>query len=80
MIRFWPIERRLRDYAVELDRARGILKKLLRARAAHLEERKVQRKRWNGWFDGYDEYLHPGRAVGVFTFEEFSQMLAVARR
>ena len=70
----------MRDYAGELGRARSILKKLLRARAEHLEETNIQRKRWNDWFDGYDEFLHPGRAVGVFTFEEFSQMLGVARR
>ena len=40
----------------------------------------MQRGRWKEWFRRYNDYLHPDMASGVFTLEEFAQMVGVARR
>ena len=81
VLRFWPIELELRDRMGALARAKSCLKRMVRLRAENKRERDIHRRRWGAWFEAYDRFLHgTERAAGVFTFEEFSQMISVVRR
>ena len=81
VLRFWPIELYLREHTDQLEKAKVCLKKMIRARAETKRDRELHRLRWGLWFDSYDRFLHgKDHASGVFTYEEFRQMVNVARR
>ena len=81
VLRFWPTELYLREHASKLEKAKACLSRIIRARGENKRMREVHRERWGRWFDAYDKLLHgEDHASGVFTYEEFRQMVNVARR